>query len=424
LETDNPDELKLAKEHRGAGRRILITVVVLAVVLAAAFIVRTVVADRQQGSLDEQAAAAADAPPAVDVVRVKFAPTTSLLKLPGETRAWYQSTIYARVNGYLAQWQADIGDRVSKGQVLATIDTPELDDQLAGAEAKLKASEADVNVQQANSAFAKTTYDRWWQSPKGVVSDQEREEKKAEYDSSVARLKSSEAQVNLDRAAVDSLQALMKFKQVIAPFDGVITARRIDIGDLVTAGSTSSTTSLYTLAQSDQIRVFVDVPQSACVGLKVGMPTQTTTSEYPGRAFEGKVARTADAIDPISRTLHVEVDILNSDLALLPGMYVQVQFQVPQKGLIQIPASAMLFRSGGPQVAVVDADGKVRFLNIAIVHDMGDVIDIAAGLSSGDRVAMNISSQVSDGDTVAASEVDNVASSERSPQAVAAGKSP
>ncbi len=420
METDNADQ---STEAKGPGRRILITVVVLAVVLAAAFVIRALVAGRQQKLLDEQTAAAASAPPGIDVVRVKFAPTTNLLKLPGETRAWYQSTIYARVNGYLAQWQADIGDRVSKGQVLATIDTPELDDQLAGSQAKLKASEADVNVMQANAAFAKTTYDRWWQSPKGVVSDQEREEKKAEYDSSVARLKASEAQVNLDRSAVDSLQALMKFKQVTAPFDGVITARRIDIGDLVTAGSTSSTTSLYTLAQSDQIRVFVDVPQSASVGLKVGMPTQTTASEYPGRTFEGKVARTADSIDPISRTLRVEVDIPNSDLALLPGMYVQVQFQLPQKGLIQIPASALLFRSGGPQVAVVDDDGKVRFVNIAIVHDMGDLIDIAAGLSSGDRVAMNISSQVTEGESVDATEVDSVASTARLPQSVVAGKS-
>jgi RND family efflux transporter MFP subunit len=419
LETDSPPDD--SKQSTGAGRRILIAVVVLVVVLTIAFIIRFVVAGREQRSLDEQTAAAASAPPAVDVVRVKFAPTTNLLKLPGETRAWYQSTIYARVNGYLAQWQSDIGDRVSKGQVLATIDTPELDDELAGAQAKLKASEADVVVMEANAAFAKTTYDRWWDSPKGVVSDQEKQEKKAEYDSSVARLNASKAQVNLDRAAVDSLEALMKFKSVTAPFDGVITARRIDIGDLVTAGSTSSTTSLYTLAQSDQIRVFVDVPQDASVGLKVGMPTQTTATEYPGRVFDGKVARTANAIDPTSRTLHVEVDIPNADLALLPGMYVRVQFQLPQKGLIEIPASALLFRSGGPQAAVVDSDGKVQFRNISIVHDMGDVIEIEAGLSTNDRVAMNISSQISDGDTVAVQEVEN-ASSNQSPQPAMAAK--
>jgi RND family efflux transporter MFP subunit len=413
-----PDE---SKPSSGAGRRILIAVVVLVVVLTIAFIIRFVVSGSEQRSLDERTAAAASAPPAVDVVRIKFAPTTNLLKLPGETRAWYQSTIYARVNGYLAQWQSDIGDRVSKGQVLATIDTPELDDELAGAQAKLKASEADVVVMEANAAFAKTTYDRWWDSPKGVVSDQEKQEKKAEYDSSVARLNASKAQVNLDHAAVDSLEALMKFKQVTAPFDGVITARRIDIGDLVTAGSTSSTTSLYTLAQSDQIRVFVDVPQDASVSLKVGMPTQTTATEYPGRVFDGKVARTANAIDPTSRTLRVEVDIPNADLALLPGMYVRVQFQLPQKGLIEIPASALLFRSGGPQVAVVDLDGKVQFRNISIVHDMGDVIEIEAGLSANDRVAMNISSQISDGDTVAAQEIEN-ASSNQSPQPAMAAK--
>ena len=178
---------------------------------------------------------------------------------------------------------------------------------------------------------------------------------------------------------------------------------------------------MYTLAQSDQIRVFVDVPQDASVGLKVGMPTQTTATEYPGRVFDGKVARTANTIDPTSRTLRVEVDIPNADLALLPGMYVRVQFQLPQKGLIEIPASALLFRSGGPQVAVVDSDGKVQFRNISIVHDMGDVIEIDAGLSANDRVAMNISSQISDGDMVAISEVEN-ASSNQSPQPAMAAK--
>jgi len=388
------------------GKFLAIGAAVLGLVLAAGFFLVHHHRSDQDDTLRRETAQVASAPPIVDVVHVKRAPTTQPLSLPGETQAWYESTIYARVSGYIGKWFVDIGDKVKKGAVLATIDTPELDAQLRAADAKLKAAEAQVAVEKANSDFAKSTYERWKESPKGVVSDQEREAKKADFDSSVAKLEAARAQVNLNQADVESLKALTQFKEVTAPYDGVITSRRIDIGDLVTAGSTSSTTSLYNIAQSDTIRVFVDVPQSASSEMTVGMATAATTSEFPGRKFQGKITRTANSIDPVSRTLHVEVDIPNPDLTLVPGMYVEVAFELVKKALLEVPASAMLFRSTGEQVAVVGPDGKVRFRKVSIALDQGDFVEIGSGLSPGDRVALNISSEIDDGEAVTANDID------------------
>ena len=384
------------------GLKLSVFAIIMAIGLIAGYVLVSHNASAREKVLAEQTTVTASQPPAVDVVSVQDAPPTQSLMLPGDTRAWYETTIYARVNGYVAKWFSDIGDTVQKGQILATIETPELDDELAAAKAKLKAAEAEVRVQQSNAAFAKTTYDRWWNSPKGVVSDQERDEKKAEYDSGVAHEAAAESQVSLAQADIDSLTALAQFKQVTAPFDGVVTARRIDIGGLVTAGSTSSTTSLYTVAQSSKIRVFVEVPESASVQMVEGTPAQIAADELPGKVFHGTVTRSSRAIDTISKTLKVEVDIPNPDQVLLPGIYVHVSFQLKQSGLLEIPASAVVFRSAGPQVATVDEQGKVTFHNITIANDQGDVVEIGAGISAGQDVALNIGDQIADGDHVAA----------------------
>jgi len=322
------------------------------------------------------------------------------LALPGETAGWYESTVYARVSGYVRDWKADIGDKVQKGQLLCDIETPELDADLNAGDAKLKATQANVKVEQANEEFAKTTYERWWQSPKGYVSEQEKQQKKAEYDSADAKVAAAQAQVNLDQASVDRLRAMEGFKKVVAPYDGVITQRRIDIGDLVTAGSASGTTPLYMIAQADRIRTFVDVPQHVARGIVVGMPAEVIADQFRDRRFVGKVARTSNSINPESRTLRVEVDIPNPDLALMPGMYVRTSFQLSQTSLLEVPASALMFRQAGPQVAVVGDDNRVKFHNVTIAHDEGDFVLIDGGLQANDRVALNISSQVADGDAV------------------------
>ena len=393
------------------GLKLGIIAAIVASLLAAGFIVVNHRMSAKESAMADEAALAAGAPPAVDVVSVQDSPPTQSLVLPGETRSWYESTIYARVSGYVAKWTADIGDHVTRGEVLATIDTPDLDQQLIAAQQKFAVSQSEVKVEEANSDFAKTTYERWRDSPKGVVSDQEREEKGAEFTSSAARVNAARAEVNADKAEVDRLSAMEEFKQVTAPFDGVITERRIDIGDLVTAGSTTSTTLLYAIAQSNEIRVFVDAPEDSSRLMRPGTPAQITADEFPGKTFHGTIARNSSAIDPVSKTLKVELDIPNPDLTLLPGMYVHATFELKHSGYVRVPASALVFRPSGPEVAVVDAQGQVSFHDVTIASDQGDVVDLDSGVAPGEDVALNIGDQIASGDRVVANHEQTVASS-------------
>jgi RND family efflux transporter MFP subunit len=345
------------------------------------------------------------AAPPVDVVIARPATAGQDLVLPGETSAWFETTIYARVNGYVAKWLVDIGDHVKKGQILAIIETPELDAELQAARAQLRSSQAQVGARKAEAEFSKTTNERWRDSPKGVVSEQERESKKADYESSEARLYAANAQVNLDKSKVDQYNALTEFKQVKAPFDGTITERKIDIGNLVTAGSGSTTTPLYRMAQTDPLRIFVDVPQSAAGELmKAGVPAEIRATGAVGGVFSGTIARSAQSINAQARTMRVEVDMPNADHALVPGMYVNIAFHLPPRGLVEAPAAALIFRASGTQVAQVDADGKVRFKNVAIARDNGSLVELASGVKPGDKLILNISSQIADGQTVAVNE--------------------
>jgi RND family efflux transporter MFP subunit len=345
------------------------------------------------------------APPPVDVVIARPATAGQDLVLPGETSAWFETTIYARVNGYVAKWLVDIGDHVKKGQILAIIETPELDAELQAARAQLRSSQAQVGARKAEAEFSKTTNERWRDSPKGVVSEQERESKKADYESSEARLFAANAQVNLDKSKVDQYNALTEFKQVKAPFDGTITERKIDIGNLVTAGSGSTTTPLYRMAQTDPLRIFVDVPQSASGELmKAGVPAEIRATGAVGGVFSGTIARSAQSINAQARTMRVEVDMPNADHALVPGMYVNIAFHLPARGLVEAPAAALIFRASGTQVAQVDGGGKVRFKNVTIARDNGSLVELASGVQPGDKLVLNISSQIADGQTVAVSE--------------------
>ncbi len=301
--------------------------------------------------------------------------------------------------GYVGTWTADIGDHVRKGQVLATIETPELDADLVAAKAKLRATQAEVNRRQAEADFADTTYARWRDSPKGVVSDQEREDKKSQDAEARANLEAAKAQVAVDQAAVDRLNSFQQFKQVTAPYAGTITERRIDIGDLSTA-----TTPFFRMAKSDPIRVFVDVPQSAASDLmKAGTAVDITAG---GKHYNGKTARTSEAIDEHARTFRAEIDLPNPDLALPPGMYVEAAFKLGARGAVQVPASAMMFRADGPHVAVVGGDDKVHFAAVTIARDEGSLVEIGTGLKTGDKVVLNISNQVADGDTVRVTAID------------------
>ncbi len=386
------------------GRKIRRAALIVFAVLIVGFMIVHFTKSFHESSLSADTEKSAGAAALVDVITVKKAPSTLPLKLPGETASWYESIIYARVDGYVAKWNADIGDHVKKGQVLATIETPDLDAQLNAAQAKLKAAEALVKARQAEAEFAKTTYARWKDAPKGVVSEQEREAKKAGYNSAVAELNEAEAQVTLDKAEVDRYTVLTKFKQVTAPYDGRITERRIDIGNLVTAGSGANTTPLYRMSRNHPIRVFVDVPQDAASDMKAGVSAQISAGSIPDRIFRGKVARTAEAINPQARTLRVEVDIANDDRALSPGMYVDVSFDMPSVGLLQVPAAALVFRNSGPEVAVVDKDTRVHFHKVGIARDDGNIVEINSGISADDKVALNISNQIAEGEKVTVSD--------------------
>jgi RND family efflux transporter MFP subunit len=383
------------------GRTLQRAGIAVAVVLLLAFLLVHFTRWHSERGLAQETRAAAASLPAVDVVVVRGGAAVSRLTLPGETAAWYESIIYARVSGYVAKWYVDIGDHVKSGQELALIDTPELDAELLAAKAKLQVSQAHVKVKEADAAFAASTYARWRDSPKGVVSEQERDDKRAGDSAALAQLEAARAQVNSDQADVDRLTAFEKFKHVVAPYAGTIVERRIDIGNLVTAGSSSGTTSLYRMSQDDPIRVFVDVPQSAAPDLmKVGVPATISTGDTAGHTIAGHITRTSDAIDPKARTFRAELDIPNPDRQLVPGLYVQVGFQLENGGMNQVPAAALVFSAGGPKVAVVDGDGSVRFQPVTIGRDDGDKVELTSGVKDGERLVLNISNQIVAGEKV------------------------
>ena len=407
-ETDYAAEITASESHAvsarfdpDTGARLRRGAIIGAALLGLAFVVVSVDRFVKARGVAHATAEAMSAPPLVDVVVAEPLQGVQRLVLPGQTAAWHASTIYARVNGYVGKWFVDIGDRVKAGQVLALIETPDLDAQLAAARAQLQAGRAQILVRQAETRLSRTTWERWRDSPQGVVSEQEREEKKADYESAEARLKSAEADVALDEARINQYAALAAFKKVTAPYDGVVTTRDIDIGNLVTAGSTSTTTPLYVMSENDPIRIFVDAPQSAADDLlNSNAPVQVETGSGVTRQYAGKVARTSEAINPQARTLRVEVDIANPKGEFVPGMYVQVGFALPSRGLVQVPAAALLFRASGPEVARVDSDGHLSFRPVTIGRDDGRVVEIASGVSAGERLALNVSSQINEGELV------------------------
>jgi RND family efflux transporter MFP subunit len=233
-----------------------------------------------------------------------------------------------------------------------------------------------------------------------VVSEQEREDEKAGFESAKAKVSAALSQVNLAEAEVERLAADERFKQVRAPFTGTIVQRRIDVGNLVTAGSTAGNTPLYRMTRNDPIRVFVEAPQAVSESMKVGTPVQIHVNAVQNRPFGGRITRTARAVDTHARTLRVEIDIPNHDDVLLPGLYVKVGFHLDRVGTAQVPAAALVARAAGPQVAVVAGDDTVQFRDVSIARDDGKTVDLASGVAPGDRVVLNISSQIAAGQKV------------------------
>jgi RND family efflux transporter MFP subunit len=332
----------------------------------------------------------------------KRGPEHSELILPGNVQAWYEAPLYARVSGYLKNWYFDYGARVSKGAVLAEIDAPDLDAQLAAARAQLKSAQADVNVKLAQKDFAQTTYERWKGSPKGSVSEQEIEAKGGDYASAVASLQAAQANVGVDKGNVDRLVALEGFKRIIAPFDGIVTARETDIGALINIGSGGDNgPELFRVADVHEMRVFVPVPQQVSAGIHDGLTASLYLPQFGQRAFPATVATTARAINVSSRTLLVELHAPNPDETLPPGSYTEVHFKLgAPSDTVLIPTSALLFRQNGLEVAVLGADDKIQLKRVIAGRNLGTEIEIAGGLALSDRVVDTPPDSLAAGDLV------------------------
>ena len=330
-----------------------------------------------------------EAIPTVEFVLPSPTAAGEKLTLPGNLAAFNDAQIYARVPGYVHGWYRDIGAHVKKGELLATIDTPELDQQIAQAR-------ADVASAQASRSLSKTTADRWaGLLTADAVSKQEAEEKAGDLTVKTAAVKA--AQANLDR-----LMALKSFSRIVAPFDGVVTSRTADIGALVNAGSGSGGSPLFTVADVSSIRAYVHVPQSYSAQIKPGEMAMMTLPEYPGRTFPAQLASTSDAISDQSGTLLVELQADNALDALKPGDYAQVAFNLPkgEGSQLTLPASALLFRAQGLEVATVASNNHIVMKKIAIGQDMGATVQVASGLDPADRVVDNPPDSLAQGDLV------------------------
>ncbi|RAR49469.1 RND family efflux transporter MFP subunit [Paraburkholderia unamae] len=368
-----------------AGKRARLAVIVVALLLAAGA-TRTIVSNLMNAhhlaDVTKQ-----NAQQYVSVVQPVAAGADGRIVLPGTLRGYVQAPIYSRANGYVRRWYADIGAHVQQGQLLAEIDTPEIDQELAQAQAQRDQAASTLSL-------AKTSFDRAQQlRQRDAVSQQELDDRQGAFNTDQANLAAAEANVR-------RLTETKSFQRIVAPITGIITQRNVDIGDLVNAGNGGAGRALFSIAQSDPLRLYIDVPQTYAQQVAVGQHVSVTEQELPGVTFDGTVTRTAQAIDVATRTLQVEISLPNHDGKLLPGAYVQAALQTDSKGLLTVPGNTLLFRAEGPRLAVVDADGKIQLKPVEIAQDLGQTLEISRGLEPGDRVVLNPSDSIADGDSV------------------------
>lgn len=325
--------------------------------------------------------------PSVVAVHPKPGSATTELVLPGTVQAFMDSPIYARTNGYLKTFKVDIGSKVKKGQLLAEIDTPEVNDQLRQAEADLKTALANQNI-------ARSTAKRWLKLvATDSVTQQDSDEKQAD---AAAR----DAEVASAAANVSRLRELQNFSQVLAPFDGIISTRKTDIGTLINAGSGQGI-ELFHLVDRTTLRIYVQVPQSYAASVHVGQVAQLHFAQFPGRSFPATLVRTADAIDSTVRTLLVEFQVDNSKGEMLPGSYTEVHFTVPTNiAALRIPINTLIFRGEGPKVARISTEGKANIVPVILGRDFGTEIEIVGGVDASDTIIINPPDSLLDGQTI------------------------
>jgi membrane fusion protein, multidrug efflux system len=335
-------------------------------------------------ALESAMAADSAAGVGVRVARVKRSETATSLSLTGSVSALHEAELYARSNGYVRRWRADLGARVRRGDLLAEIETPELDHELDEAR-------ADLARERSGLALTKRNLVRWRSlAQENAVSKQELDERQAGFEDASARVDAASQNVR-------RLTALKGFAQIVAPFSGVITARNLDIGTLVAPGAGAGARGLYSLAQIDTVRLFVSVPQASVTSVAPGQPADVGVAEVGPRAFRGIVTRTANALDPVSRTLRVEIRVPNPDGALLPGMYAEVRFELKRANPpLVVPASTIVVRADGPQVGVVEGR-QVHFRPVTLGRDYGSEVELLSGVPDSAELVLNPSDDIIEG---------------------------
>ncbi len=369
--------------QRGSGGKLLVLLALAGLLGSIYFGIRT--RTTAEAALSQETVEAAV--PTVDVVQPKANAPDQALVLPGQTTAFTDTPIYARASGYLKKWYVDIGAQVKKGELLAEIETPELD-------AQLRQARADLVTTEANAKLASITANRTEDLLKSQsVSTQER-------DNAAGAYAADKAIVTSRQADVARLEELQSYEKIYAPFDGVITARNTDLGDLITAGAGTRDSELFHMQATGTLRIYVAIPEIYAPQIHVGAKPGITLDEYPGQSFEGTLVRTDKAINQLSRTLLAEVDVDNAADKILPGAYTFVHFALrPHAGSVTIPANTLLFRSEGLRVGVV-RNGKVELVPISIGRDYGDRVEVLSGLKSTDQVIVNPSDSLIGGVTV------------------------
>ncbi len=381
-----------------SSRRAVLWAIALTVVFAVLFAIGFVPRRSRAAQLES---ARAGEPAPVVVVHTTRAPTSIDVSLPGNVEAYQFTNIYARANGYVKRRLVDIGDEVKAGQLLAELETPELDEELHQARAALGQTRAALQQARTNLELARVNLERSRNlRTRGIVPAQDSDDKQAAYDAQQAQVDSAAANVAASEANVERLVNLQSFKRVVAPFDGTITFRSIDQGALVTANTGANGRELFRIGQGDTVRVYVNVPQAYAAGLMTGAPAAVTLQERPGRAFEGTVVRTAGALDPSSRTLLTEIHVPNKHHELLAGMYVDVAIHLtrPEPPLM-IPSSALVIRNDGPHVALANG-GRISFPKVQLGRDFGTDVEVNSGLAETDFIVLNPSGSMADGQMV------------------------
>jgi RND family efflux transporter MFP subunit len=398
-----PEPREEQKEsRRWMAPRIVAMGVLVVVVLTGALVAGTLPRLRQEEKVQAAADAVGSGPPRVTVVTARQEPAGAERLLPGSSQPLLDASLYARTTGYLQRRLVDIGDRVEAGQLLAQIATPEIDAQLAQARAALGQSKANLVRDTAQADYARAEYGRYRRMVRtGAASREEYESKVAAARVADATVKADAEQIRVNEANVLRLETLVSFQQIKAPFQGVITARNVEAGDLISADSPNTTREMFHLMRTDILRVFVDVPQVFATGIKVGQQAVVYRREGPLKSFAGSVTRTADALDTSTRTLRTEVQVANPDNALRPGMYLQVKFVFPrEQRAVLIPSAAVVTRAGATRVAVLDEQHRVQYRTVQVGRDYGAEVQVLAGLAAGERIVVHPGDEVPEGTVV------------------------